>query len=191
MRRLARFTSRCSLVLAFLTIALWTRSHLTDDLVYFSRGNGNYYEFVTIPGQFRVTRVTGWVGTEPPRWIHGGMPAMWPVFGQQAVYRSWTVLGIGFDGGSRLIPGPAGRVTVSYQIMAVPFALPALVFGAIGLLPWLRLRRQKQIAEDRLKHGLCPACGYDLRATTARCPECGADVAQLQRRSDPLAKLSD
>jgi hypothetical protein len=40
---------------------------------------------------------------------------------------------------------------------------------AIVVIPFRR-----QIDRDqRLKRGLCPQCGYDLRATPERCPECG------------------
>jgi hypothetical protein len=53
----------------------------------------------------------------------------------------------------------------------VPFWLVTAVFTAIpaarGVVRFRRRRRKRPA-------GLCPRCGYDLRATPDRCPECGA-----------------
>ena len=60
-----------------------------------------------------------------------------------------------------------------YMTLMVPHWMLAL---AAAVLPAFWLRRHRRHL-GRLTRGLCPACGYDLRASPERCPECGAERA--------------
>jgi hypothetical protein len=75
---------------------------------------------------------------------------------------SWDRLGFGYFPG----PAPDGR---RYSFTFVPHWFFALV---LAVVPLRRLYRAGRRAR-RATGGLCPRCGYDIRATPARCPECG------------------
>jgi hypothetical protein len=53
--------------------------------------------------------------------------------------------------------------------LGVPLWFAAAAFAALCLGMRTLARRSGRTAPA----GLCPACGYDLRATPDRCPECG------------------
>ena len=64
-------------------------------------------------------------------------------------------------------PIPIAWRTVTHATLAWPLLLLPAARGAAWSLR--RARRTRRLAA-----GLCPRCGYDLRATPGRCPECGA-----------------
>jgi len=66
---------------------------------------------------------------------------------------------------------PAGWAIRNWGLL-VPYWFVVLFEGMLAMRVVKRAVRA-HAARGRRTNGLCPACGYDLRATPERCPECG------------------
>lgn len=105
-------------------------------------------------------RMDGFRDSRPAglRWVFMGEPETWALNG----YPPGFAFRYGLYGQR---PNPPGE----QWVLQVRAWLPPLLSA---LLPGVWVYRRYKSRKDK-RAGLCPVCGYDLRATPTRCPECG------------------
>ena len=63
-------------------------------------------------------------------------------------------------------PGPGRQALLTIYAIGCVTAVGAVARS-------MRREGRRLMGYDTEIHGICPACGYDMRATPDRCPECG------------------
>jgi hypothetical protein len=83
--------------------------------------------------------------------------------------RIWSAPGVSEFAGFGIRQSLSGGLEISSnRLWWMPLWFIAALFGSAGF--WFHRRWRKNRPQVT---GYCPVCGYDLRATPARCPECG------------------
>ena len=183
-RLLLNLLTALSLLLCVAVCVLWVRSYFVPDLLqvfrydaddnwfaergyHVSCGRGGVafgWNFKRHPILSAEERANLWKWCpDRGRWHWTLRRQNWMGYGG---YTGRRRFGFGRNGYDSAAIGIA-RYTQQHSTVVVPWALPAMLLAAVpGSLLYRRLRRRPP--------GLCPRCGYDLRATPGRCPECGA-----------------
>lgn len=181
-RHLFSVLSALSLLLSVATATLWVRScYWVDDWIG-HLGQGHYAllsmkglvglhwepDYKYRPDYYGLHSESLWYGPVDAGFRGGRHSA----FGRLDDNAVWAFLGFSFSRHTSGNPQHCWRVSApDWSLLGVMLVLPLCHF--IG---W-RIRRRKHAL------GLCPKCGYDLRASPDRCPECGTPVpAGLVRR---------
>jgi len=169
-RRLFTLASATSLVLCLAVVALWVRSYwAADDLTV---GNSHSVRWIsTARGRFAVIRLK-YLATLPAErqgW-HYKVSDPGEVAANVSAVAASTAGGLDFW---RVRVTSEAHSDLQVFVAVLPLWLP---FAVIAVMPlrWFQtmlLRRQSGL-------GICPSCGYDLRATPNRCPECGTPAAK-------------
>ncbi|HEX3356809.1 MAG TPA: hypothetical protein VHS31_07555 [Tepidisphaeraceae bacterium] len=67
---------------------------------------------------------------------------------------------------------PVGPLTNRYLLFTFPFWCVTFLLAWPPTI-WLETIRRNRACDNRRATGCCIYCGYDLRASSDRCPECG------------------
>ena len=102
------------------------------------------------------------------------MPTRWPAMTAEMILAALVVVGFMASGSVFPILGALLSLVspVPFVLLRLRHGFPALVFAILPAIKTRSLLRTRR----RNRAGLCPRCGYDLRAHRGgdRCPECGA-----------------
>ena len=177
MRRLLRWTfnalAAASLLLCLATAVLWVRSYWVEDQFFANRREASesariyhWLHYQSFAASFDGKLAVWFCWSERPE---SGPRPPWEVHFTHT-NESWT----------EFAAGAAQFKYVNYDGYASDFRIWVVrdwsLVAAFAVLPAIVALRQVRAVRRRRRRarlGLCPACGYDLRASPDRCPECG------------------
>ena len=167
------------LLLALALLAAGTRSFWRNDSLFIERGDRGYF-VASARGRVGVIEVPGKWHPRRFHWASYDLATDSAVLTTIANSGDTKDLGIMLSGSGKLGRfGPA-------RWFAIPWAVPFILCAALPTMALVRAWRRAR----RRRGGLCPACGYDLRATPGRCPECGDDGNDLPASASDTALVA-
>ena len=174
-RRLFNFATGASLLLTAAVCLLWWQSYARSEKVTWSRDNHLTY-LRAAPGQ----AVLYLYHAKYPllsRDVRGLQFSRDTATSPQL--EMFSVLLLCSDPSARLVQWEHAGFAWSHRRSSRDLIVTAVapfwsLAGATSMFPlaWTGVRVRRRL-RPRKSNGLCPACGYDLRATPDRCPECG------------------
>lgn len=178
--------SLVSLLLFFATAAMWVRSYRTVDEVktedgILSLGNGNIaLEWQRFRWGGRTTVLHHSADWREATDGNSPGPLTYSVYGFGPGFHSFyygaqkeKLLGLNAAGEDSFPSVIIHRLVFPHWFAASLFSLLPLIW--IGM----RVRHHRRTA----RRGLCTVCGYDLRASTERCPECGTPITSKAEKA--------
>jgi hypothetical protein len=168
LRRLFTFFSGISLLLCLTLGGVWVRSYWVSD--YVGRGDGTgWVGVLSMSGELRMER-GGYVAGKPGWDFEAVTPgSLWAeVEARDRTGPVWLPrMGFAYV---HIVYDSVGHRRAVY----LPHWAVAIVFAVLPAI-WAPTALRRRRAMRRVRDGLCPTCGYDLRATPGRCPECGEE----------------
>jgi hypothetical protein len=163
-----------SLLLFVATSVMWVRSYKHADVVYHRGEKWETWSMASKWGALVIghREYDGLDATDQGGWhcySGSGFSIRLP-YGQV----QWSFWGFSASHVTGSVPPPYA-FTFKDRYFSFPFWL---LFAICGILPAYKFVgfRQRRTKRQRVKLGLCSACGYDLRSSKERCPECGTAI---------------
>jgi len=166
-RRLPNLLTPLSLLLCAAVVALWARSYENPAPFEWWSPGPRGFEF-RVRGAYARRGAAGFYVGDYPAGLSGGTYPL--VYHRSRSERQWSP-GAGTLGFAAVgVDTYGGGTGVRWHEWRAPCWFLLLV--TVTPAAWRARRVVSGVRRRRV--GLCPACGYDLRATPNRCPECGS-----------------